>query len=159
MFQAFSAWSESPSQKCLYVGVLIGPYLTAMVFNHPPTLGQGDFPPPPWDGLEDDPENGSPVRGPQRLCDLVIFMKHILEDPKDWKRGLSLSLRYLSHLTTTDIVENFEQGITREPSRIFSSEGIPQTPYDVTADENVRASFLANLQELNTTFCRTISTK
>lgn len=38
MFQAYYAWQEFPDQQCLYVGILIGPYLTAMVFNSPPTL-------------------------------------------------------------------------------------------------------------------------
>ena len=139
MLQAFSAWSECPSQKCLYVGILIGPYLTALVFNHPPILGQDD--------LED--EKLSHTMEEQHLCDvfpqehapqLAFYMKHILEDPTNWRMGLSASLRCLFHLTT-DIVESFEQQVSQEPSGIFSFEGDSQLPYDATVDEKVTASF------------------
>ena len=144
MLQAFSAWSECPSQKCLYVGILIGPYLTAPVFNHPPILRQ--------DHLEDcsEDERLSHTMEAQHLCDvfpqecapqLVFYMKHILEDPTNWRMGLSASLRCLFHLATTNIVESFEQQVSQEPSGIFSFEGDFQLPYDATANEKVTASF------------------
>ena len=141
MLQAFSAWSECPSQKCLYVGILIGPYLTALVFNHPPILGQEDY---------SEDERLSQTTEAQHLCDvfpqehapqLVFYTKHILEDPTNWRMGLSASICWLFHLATINTVESFEQQVSQEPSGIFSFEGDSQLPYDATANEKVTVYF------------------
>ena len=140
MSQALSAWSESPSQKCLYVGVLIGPFLTAMVFNHPPARGSNK------------PHKAFP---PENAPQLIIFMKHILEDVQDWKMGLSAPLRHLFHLATTDIVKNFEQQVTQKPSRMFPVEGTPKaSTHYVDRDEKVTMIFNSGSQELIIIFFR-----
>ena len=146
MSQALSAWSESPSQKCLYVGVLIGPFITAMVFNHPPV-----------GGFHKPHEAFPPENAPQ----LIIFLQHILEDLKDWKMGLSAPLRYLFHLATTKVVKNFEQQVTQKPSRMFSVEGTPKaSPHDYGKIRgNVTMVFNSGSQELIIIFFRKPSPK
>jgi len=148
MFQAYSAWTESPGQPCFYVGILIGPYLTTMVFNNPPTtLDHHQSPPSRTSTPHDDSDDNESLltRNVQHICDvfpqerapkLVIYMKHIFKDPEDWKMGLSTPLRYIFHLAT-DVVKSFEPGISQESSRTFSFKGVPQAPYDVTVDEEV----------------------
>lgn len=66
MFQAFSAWSESHEQPCIYVGILIGPYLTVLVFNHPPSHDSNDLPssvltPPCAHPEDNDVDNDEPL--------------------------------------------------------------------------------------------------
>ena len=148
MFQAYSAWTESPDQQCLYVGILIGPYLTVMAFNHPPTILDHNQPPPfrapPLDNSDDDEsllerdiEHICDVFPQERAPNLLMYMKHILEDPEDCKMGLSIPLRHIFRLASEDVIKNFEPGIIQRPSRLFSFEGVPQTSYDVTADDEV----------------------
>ena len=149
MFQAYSAWTGSTGQQCLYLGILIGPYLTVMVFRHPPTkLTRHQASPfrasPSHDGPDDDEslfevdvQHLCDVFPPERAPDLVIYTKHILEDPEDWTMGISAPMRYIFHLATEAVVKSFEPKITQEPSRTFSFEGVPQTSYDVTATEKV----------------------
>ena len=178
MFQAFSAWSESPGQKCLYVGILIGPYLTALVFNHPPTIGPSGslstIVSPPHDASEGDDTDDDDledtglgddehlyVKEVQHLCDvfprehapqLVVYMEHILKDPKDWRIGLSIPLQHIFCLATADIIKSFEPGITQVPSSIFSSGGTPQMSYDVTTAQEVTiTAYLPTLR--NSTCC------
>lgn len=175
MFQAFAAWSKSPNQKCHYVGILIGPYLTVMVSNHPPSYDQGNRPSfiassshshPENDNMDNkSPGSGNDVEneeshylGGQHLCDvfpqenapqLVIYMAHILKEPDNWRAGLSAPLQCLFHLATINIVKNFEPGIIQGPSNIFSFERTPQIPFDTTVDEEVKIITVGNSLELN----------
>lgn len=162
MFQAFSAWTESPDQQCLYVGILIGPYLTVMAFNHPPVLGHHRSPPsrapPPHDSSGDD--ESIYERDVRHICDvfprdcaprLVMYMKHILENPEDWRVGLSAPLRHIFRLAAAAIIKSFEPRIIQEPSRTFSLKGVPETSYGVTADEEVAAVILASTHGLTRT--------
>ena len=163
MFQAFSAWSESYDQKCLYVGILIGPFLTVLVFNHPPNYPPNNQPPTavpsPGAHLQDEVENEMKdeklfyVEG-RHLCDafpqdhapqLVIHTRHIFEEPEDWKAGLSAPLQCILHLATINIVKDFEPSIIQEPSNIFHFEGTPQAPYCVTAREQVNFIVLLDI--------------
>ena len=163
MFQAFSAWSESYNQKCLYVGILIGPFLTVLVFNHPPNHPPNNQLPSavlspgahPQDDVENEMKDEELFCVEERhLCDafpqdhapqLVIYTKHILEEPGDWKAGLSAPLQCIFHLATMNIVRGFEPSIVQEPSNIFHFEGNPQTPYDVAAEEQVNLTALLDV--------------
>ena len=100
MFQAFSAWSESYDQKCLYVGILIGPFLTVLVFNHPPHHPPNNQPPSaepfpgahPQDDVENEMKDGEFLYVEEKhLCDvflqyhtpqLVIYTRHICKEPR-----------------------------------------------------------------------------
>lgn len=192
MFQAFSAWSESCKQGQLYVGILIGPYLTVLVFNHPPSHNPNNLPssftlPPHTHSEGDNMDGAGSLYGEeddlvgteesesmdaehdkllyaegQHLCDafppehapqLVIYMEHIFKEPGDWRVGLSSPLQYIFDLATINIIKGFEPDIIQEPSGIFTFEGAPQTPYNVTTAEEVGFIVLTNILEFDNLAC------
>lgn len=68
MFQAFSAWSESPEQKFVYVGILIGSYLAVLVFNLPLSLGQNNPPQSVASSLQNHPKGDNMDDSGESLC-------------------------------------------------------------------------------------------
>ena len=117
MSQAFSAWKNSPNQKYVYVGILIGPYLTIMSFDQPPLEHLGS-----QESLKMTdvfPRDCAP--------DIVTFMQHIFEDPDDCNKDLSMPLLHGFQLVAKTITK-IKQGITWETLSPFSFKGASATP-------------------------------